>query len=111
MILIKKILKNCFLKLRSKDTHKYREKQGFKKIIFNKILKWFNLFDDYISYVKDNSSLADPKSIIDDYSQNLNSENTEFNLESQSAIMFRVNMQKSDFLKAKFCLYYKNYND
>ena len=102
---------NYFLKLRSKDTPKYREKQGFKKIIFNKILKWFNLFDDYISYVKDNSSLADPKSIIDDYCQNLNSENTEFNLESQSAIMFRVNMQKSDFLKAKFCLYSKNYND
>jgi hypothetical protein len=48
---------------------------------------------------------------VDDYSKSLNSENTEFNLESQSTLMFRVNIQKSEFLKGKFCLCCKNYND
>ena len=41
----------------------------------------------------------------------LNSENNEFNLESQSTVMFRVNIQRGYFLKAKFCLCCKNYND
>ena len=100
-----------FLKINYKDRPKFRAKQEFKKSIFNKIINWFNLFDDYISYVKDYSSLDDSKSLVDDYSKSLNSENTEFNLESQSTLMFRVNIQKSEFLKGKFCLCCKNYND
>ena len=100
-----------FLKITSKNTYEYRQKQKQKKKIFNKILNWFNLFDDYIAYVKDNSSLIDTKAIIDDYLKNLNSDNNEFNLESQSALMFRVNIQRSEFLKGKFSLCCKNYND
>ena len=100
-----------FLKIISKNSYEFREKQKQKKETFNKILNWFNLFDDYIAYVKDNSSLIDTKTIIDDYLKNLNSDNNEFNLESQSAFMFRVNIQRSEFLKGKFSLYCKNYND
>ena len=102
---------NYFLKSKSKNSHENREKQKIKKKVFDKILSWFNLFDDYISYVKDNSSLIDTKYIIDDYSKNFNSENNEFNLESQSSFMFRVNIQRSEFLKGKFSLCCKNYND
>ena len=103
-----------FLKIKYKDNQdrpEYRKKQEFKKNIFNKIINWFNLFDDYISYVKDYSSLGDMKSIVDDFTNNLNSENTEFKWESQSTLMFNINIQKYDFLKAKFCLCCKNYND
>ena len=89
----------------------FHEKQKFKKKIFNKIISWFNLFDDYLFYVKEYSSLDATKCIVDDYSHSLNSDNFQFNLESQSAFMFRVNIQKSFFLKGKFCLCCKNYND
>ena len=74
-------------------------------------MNWFNLFDDYITYVNDNSSLSDTKCIVDDYYHSLNTENFEFSLESQTAFMFRINIQKSNFLKGKFCLYCKNYID
>ena len=103
-----------FLKIKYKDNQdrpEYRKKQEFKKNIFNKIINWFNLFDDYISYVKDYSSLGDMKSVVDDYYKNLNSENAEFKWESQSTLMFNINIQKYDFLRAKFCLCCKNYND
>ena len=99
------------LELKNLYRPEYKPKQEFKKKIFNKILNWFDLFDDYISHIKDNSSLGDLKSIVDDYSKNLNSDNDKFNLESQSTLMFRVNLQKCDFLKGKFCLHCKNYND
>ena len=99
-----------FLKINSKNKFKYRKKQEFKKKIFNKIINWFNLFDDYFSYVKDNSSLAEEKSIVDTF---FNSEinNNKINIENQSAFMFRIIIQKVDFLKAKFALSCQNYND
>ena len=100
-----------FLKIHNRTNPTFKEKQEFKKKIFDKIISWFNLFDNYISYVKANSSLDDPKSIIDVYSHSLNSENFEFNLESQTTFMFKVNIQKNNFLKGKFCLCCKNYND
>ena len=100
-----------YLKIHNLINPKSQKKKEFKKIIFNKIIKWFNLFDDYITYIKDNTSLNDTKNIVDDYSHNINTENKELNLESQSAFMFRINIQKSDFLKGKFCFYCKNYND
>ena len=99
------------LKINNKNRSKYKEKQNYKKKIFDRIINWFNLFDNYISYAKDNSSLNNTKCIIDDYSHNLNSENIEYNLESQTVFMFRINIQKNNFLKGKFCLYCKNYND
>ena len=98
-------------KFDNKDNIEYLEKQEFKKNIFDKIINWFNLFDEYISFIKDNSSLNDAKVAIEEYFRSLNSENTEFNLESQSAFMFRINLQKNDFLKGKFSLYCQNYND
>ena len=100
-----------FLKIKFKDRPECQKKHLFKKTIFDKIINWFNLFDDYISNVKDNSTIGEDKNIVDYFSSLLNSENNENNLESQSAIMFRVNIQKSYFLKGKFCLYCKNYND
>ena len=100
-----------FLKINNRNRQEFRAKQDNKKKIFNKIINWFNLFDDYISYVKDNSSLADIKCIIDDYYLNYNSKNFEFNTESQTVFMFRINIQKSNFLKGKFSLYCKNYVD
>ena len=100
-----------FLKINSKERVEYKKKQEFKKNIFNKIIKWFNLFEDYISYVKEYSTLDDVKSAVDDYYHSLNSENTEFKWESQSTFMFRINIQRCDFLKAKLSLCCKNYND
>ena len=100
-----------FLKNIYRDNPTYKAKQNIKKKIFNKIINRFNLFDEYISFVKDNSTLGEDKSIINDYSKSLNSENTQFNLENQSAFMFRVNLQRYYFLKGKFCLYCKNYDD
>ena len=102
---------NDFIKIKYRAKIEYQEKQEYKKKIFNKIMNWFNLFDDYISYVNDYSSLSDTKCIIDDYSHSLNNENFVYNLESQTAFMFRINIQKSNFLKGKFCLYCKNYID
>ena len=99
-----------FLNIKNNDLPEYRTKQNYKKKIFNKIVSWFNLFDDYVSYIKDNSSLGDLKSIIEDYSKS-NSENVELNYERQSSFMFKINIQKCDFLKGKFCLSCKNYKD
>ena len=100
-----------FLKINHRNNPELKEKQELKKKIFNKIVGWFNLFDDYISFVKDNSSLADSKNIIEAYSHSLNTENLEYNLENQTTFMFKVNIQKNNFLKGKFSLYCKNYND
>ena len=99
-----------FLNLKYKERKEYKTKLNFKKKIFNKIINWFNLFDDYISYVKDNSSLGDIKNILEDYS-NFNSESNEYIVETQSSFMFRINIQKCEFLKGKFSLTCKNYND
>ena len=99
-----------FLNYHYREQPEYKEKQNKKKKIFDKIVNWFNLFDEYISYVKDNSTLGDDKSILDDYSKNI-TENNEFNFENQSSLMFKINIQKYDFLRGKFSLYCKNYND
>ena len=99
------------LDMNNRDNPEFIDKQNYKQIIFYKILDWFILFDEYVSYVKDNSSLDDIKSFLDDYSKSLNSENNEYNLENQSILLFRINIQKYDFLKAKFCLACGNYID
>ena len=99
------------LNIHNRDRPEFKDKQKYKKKIFDKILNWFNLFDSYASHVRDNSSLGDDKSIVDDYSQSLNSANSELNSGSQSVFLFRVNIQRGDFLKGKFALCCKNYND
>ena len=100
-----------YIKIKNENSPEYLEKQEYKKKIFNKIMNWFNLFDDYITYVTRYSSLSDTKCIVEDYSHSLNTENFVFNLESQTAFMFRINIQKSNFLKGKFCFYCQNYID
>ena len=99
------------LNINNRELPEYKDKQMFKKKIFDKIINWFNLFDKYASHVRDNSSLGDDKSLIDDYSQSLNSDTGELNSGSQSVFLFRVNIQRSDFLKGKFALECKNIND
>ena len=90
------------LNIYNRDKPEYKDKQKYKKKIFNKILNWFNLFDSYASHVRNNTSLGDDKSIVDDFSQSLDSTNSELNSGSQSAFLFRVNIQRGDFLKGKF---------
>ena len=102
---------NIALNIYNINNPEFTKKQEYKKKIFDKIVNWFNVFDDYISHILDNSSLADTKCIVDDYSHSLNTENFEYNLESQTSFMFRVNIQKNNFLKGKFCLCCQNYSD
>ena len=99
------------LNINNLEKSEYKDKQKYKKKIFNKIIKWFNLFDNYVSHVRDNSSLGDDKSIIEDYSHSISSTNNELNSGSQSVFLFKVNIQRGDFLKGKFALTCKNYND
>ena len=99
------------LNIHNRERVECKDKQKYKKKIFDKILNWFNLFDNYASHVKDNSSLGDDKSIVDDYSHSLNSANSELNSSSQSVFLFRVNIQRGDFLKGKFALACRNIND
>ena len=101
--------KKYILKIQNKDYKEYYEKQKYKKNIFDKIIKWFNLFDDYITYIKDNTSLSDDKNIIKEYIQNIH--NLETNSTYQTIFFFRVNIQRKDFLKGKFALCCQNYND
>ena len=81
-----------------------------KKIIFNKIISWFKLFDEYTNHVKNYTSLDDEKSFLDDFSI-LSSDNSEFNLENQSLFLFKINLQRAEFLKGKFALLCKNNTD
>jgi len=99
------------LNIHNRERLECKDKQKYKKKIFDKILSWFNLFDNYASHVRDNSSLGDDKSIVDDYSHSLNSANSELNSSSQSVFLFRVNIQRGDFLKGKFALACRNIND
>ena len=99
------------LNINNRERPECKDKQKYKKKIFDKIINWFNLFDKYASHVRDNSSLGDDKSIIDDYSHSLNAANDELNSGSQSVFLFRVNIQRGDFLKGKFALECKNIND
>ena len=99
------------LNIYNRDRPEYKDKQNYKKKIFDKILNWLNLFDSYVSHIRDNTSLGDDKSIVEDYSHILSSANSELNSGSQSVFLFRVNIQRGDFLKGKFALACKSYHD
>ena len=104
--------KKYLLNIKYRERLEYEQKQNQKRIIFDKIIKWFNLFEDYIFYVKGNTSLNDDKNIINEYSNDIdNKENFDANSNSQSSFLFKVNIQRADFLKGKFALCCKNYND
>ena len=88
-----------------------KRKQKYKKYIFDKIVNWLNLFDDYVSYVRDNTSLGDDKSVVDEFSHSMNSVNSKYDTETQSVFLFRVNIQRGEYLKGKFAMRCKNYSD
>ena len=88
-----------------------KNKRQYKKYIFYKIVNWFILFDDYVSYVKNQTQLLNDKSIIEEISQNLNSEDNEFNAGTQSVFLLRVNIQREEYLKGKFANKCNHYSD
>ena len=99
-----------FLNFNYRYVSEYQAKQNIKKKTFDKIIDWFELFSEYISFVKANSTLDEEKNILEEYSKRT-SDNKDFNFENPSTLMFRINIQRFDFLKGKFSLYCKNYND
>ena len=96
--------------IRNRENPEIKKKLKFKKDIFNKILNWFNLFDEYAFNVKNNTSLADERSLIDDFSIT-STDNNDFNSGSQSIFLFKVNLQRAEYLKGKFALICNNYTD
>ena len=63
--------------------------------------------------MKGYTSIDSNKNIVDDYSNNFLNETEEGKNKYgyHSVSLFRVNIQRGDFLKGKFALYCKNYND
>ena len=84
-----------------------KEKESYKRKIFDKIINWFCLFDDYVSHVRKYTTLSDNEYILN----GKNNLDIETNFVSQSAFLFKVNLQRSEFLKGKFAFYCKNYDD
>ena len=99
------------LNIHNRDRPELKRKQQYKRYIFEKIVNWLNLFDDYISHVRENTSLGEDKSIIEDFSHSINSSNAEIDSSSQTVFLFRVNIQRGEYLKGKFALRCKNIND
>ena len=99
------------LYINNKDIPDIKEKQEKKKKYFDKIIKWFNLFDNYSKQINENSALGNYKDILDAYTHNLASNNNDFNSGNQSALLFQINLQRCDFLKGKFALICKDYHD
>ena len=97
-------------KYNNKDNTEDFQKEKYKKKIFDKIMKWFCLFDDYVSHIRNNTSLTVDKSIARNFT-NKNISDIETNSENQTVFLFKVNVQKSEFLKGKLALYCHQYND
>ena len=88
----------------------YQEKQNIKKIFFDKIIDWFDLFDNYISHVNENTTLGNDKTIIDAFIHN-NDTNNLHEINSQSVFLFKVLIQRGHFLKGKFALICHDYTE
>ena len=88
-----------------------KEKRSYKRYIYKKIVDWFILFDDYVEYVKNYTQLLEDKTILENFSENLNSSNDELNSENQSFFLLRINIQREEYLKGKFAMKCKNYCD
>ena len=99
------------LNINNKDFPEIRQKQAKKKKYFDKVVKWFSLFDNYAKQIAENSALGNYKDVINAYTQNLSSNHNEFNSGNQSALLFQINLQRCDFLKGKFALVCYNYSD
>ena len=92
-----------------KEYEYYQEKQKIKKFFFDKILNWFNLFDNYIEHVTKKTNITSNDNNADAFSNNSN--HCTDNYINNSMYLFQVNIQRGDFLKGKFALTCKNYKD
>ena len=99
------------LNIYNKEIPEINKMQLNKKKYFDKIINWFSLFDNYAKQINENSTLNNFKEILDDYMHNLHSNHNDLNSGNQSALLFQINLQRSDFLKGKFALACKNYSD
>ena len=88
-----------------------KEKRKYKRVIFQKIVKWFILFDDYVLHVKNNTQLLENETLIKDITVKVNISNSQIDTENRSVFLFRVNIQREEYLKGKFAMKCKNYND
>ena len=93
-----------------KEYEYYQEKQKMKKFSFDKILNWFNLFDNYIEHVTKKTNITSNYNNTDTFSSNSN-RGIDNNYINNSMYLFQVNIQRGDFLKGKFALTCKNYRD
>ena len=98
------------LNIRNTKLKEIDKKLEYKKYIFNKIISWFTLFDEYTSYVKNNTLLDDDNNLIEDFS-NVSYDINDLNSGSKSVFLFKINLQRAEFLKGKFALRCKNYTD
>ena len=88
----------------------YNEKQNIKKKYFNKIISWFDVFEHYVNYILENTQLGNDKYIIDLYARNI-TETNEVKNNNLSTFLFRINLQRADYLKGKFAYICKKYDD
>jgi hypothetical protein len=99
-------------KLKPQEPNKKNENKNIKNIdYFEKIISWFNLFDNYIDFVTERTNLSNDKIILDNYSNKLNNNDNIYNYLNDSSFLFKINMQRSDFLKGKFAFVCQNYED
>ena len=102
----------------------YKNIQELKKGIFNKISNWFDLYDHYVTHVSENTTLGNDKCVIDLYNNNTTSNTSTNNNEvlnskshdngtyqNQSVFLFKINIQRGNFLKGKFAFKCKDYTD
>ena len=78
---------------------------------FEKIISWFNLMDNYIDFVSERTNLANDKIILDNCSNKISNNDNIYNYINDSSFLFKINMQRTDFLKGKFALVCQNYDD
>ena len=99
-------------KIKPQEPNKKNENKSIKNIdYFEKAISWFNLFDNYIDFVTERTNLANDKIILDNYSNKLNNNDNIYNYFNDSSFLFKINMQRSDFLKGKFAFVCQNYED
>ena len=104
---------NFIMSIHNKDIPEIQEKQLVKRKYFDKIINWINLFDNYAKQINENSALGNYKNVLDAYAHNLQSNHNQFDSgnESASVLLFQINLQRYDFLRGKFALTCKEYND
>ena len=78
---------------------------------FDKIVSWFNLMDNYIDFVSERTNLANDKIILDNYSNKFSNNDNIYNYLNDSSFLFKINMQRTDFLKGKFAMACQHYDD